>query len=364
MKQRKLMRGWQFGIIIALLVVMLSTMFMPAITFSESRVTKVVESVQKDIKNSTDEIGGNDEAKKSESYSPFIMMTKSKLTYDIVNTKAKVMMWVAYGLLLAVLIVTVLSFLLKWSKYISLITTAVYGAAATGIFGYMRFFYLKSLAKLGGLQETLFGKALSGITKILTGAVGKGLTELYSFGFMVAFIIAILILVVSIVFMFIGNPKKAEDYEDEEYDDNYAEDYKSLTGGDATVDWTSMQTEAAEEIPMPPKKQAKPIMQKRVGQVVCTKGISCGQGLMLPEEKKVIVGKSTRNANLVISNQKISNIHCSIRYNATRNTYTVKDHSTNGTYVNKVRLPKDTAMEYPAGTILSFADGNDEVTLR
>ena len=66
---------------------------------------------------------------------------------------------------------------------------------------------------------------------------------------------------------------------------------------------------------------------------------------------------------MVINNQHVSNIHCSVRYNAAHNSYIVKDHSTNGTFVNGARLPKDTAMEYPAGTVLTLADGSNKITL-
>lgn len=292
------------------------------------------------------------------------MMIKGKALQEFVKTNAKVMLWVVYVLLLVVLVVTILSFLLKWRKSISLIPTIAYGVIATGIFGYMRFFYLKSLVSKTTEKGSFLGNLAQ---KMLSKVVGDEFT--YSFGFMLAFVLALVLLIVSVVSMFTGNSKNEEAYADddkEEYDDDYADDYNSITGSDATVGWVSMHpdtTEAVEVQPQPVQK-VQPIVKPRVGQVVCTKGISVGRGLMLPEDKKVIVGKSTRNANLVISNQKISNVHCSIRYNAARNIYIVKDHSTNGTYVNQVRLPKDIAMEYPAGTVLSLADGNDEVTLK
>ena len=62
-------------------------------------------------------------------------------------------------------------------------------------------------------------------------------------------------------------------------------------------------------------------------------------------------------------NPNVSNVHCSIRYRANSNTYIVKDHSTNGTFVNGVRLQKDMEMQFPAGTVLQLADGSNEITL-
>ena len=114
--------------------------------------------------------------------------------------------------------------------------------------------------------------------------------------------------------------------------------------------------------PKPSKSSPAPKAQQ-MGQVRCTKGIAVGQGFMLPQDRKVIIGKSPQSANLVINNQNVSNIHCSIRYNPGMNTYIIKDHSMNGTFVNGVRLQKDAAIEYPAGTILSLADGSNEITL-
>ena len=109
------------------------------------------------------------------------------------------------------------------------------------------------------------------------------------------------------------------------------------------------------------QEQAQAAM--RMGQVMCTKGAAEGQGFSLPEQSKVIVGKSNLNANLVINHPHVSNIHCSIRYKAATNTYVVKDHSMNGTFVNGTRMQKDVPMEFPAGTVLQLADGSNEIKL-
>ena len=41
--------------------------------------------------------------------------------------------------------------------------------------------------------------------------------------------------------------------------------------------------------------------------------------------------KNPNKANIVFRNPHVSNIHCSISYNAQTNRYIVKDHSSNGT---------------------------------
>lgn len=116
--------------------------------------------------------------------------------------------------------------------------------------------------------------------------------------------------------------------------------------------------------PVPPPPAPKPVpAPPKSGRVKCTQGVAVGQGYKLPEDRKVIVGKSPQNATLVIHDQHVSNIHCSIRYRAETDTYIVKDHSRNGTFVHGVRLGKDVAMEYPSGTVLSLADGTNKITL-
>lgn len=113
-----------------------------------------------------------------------------------------------------------------------------------------------------------------------------------------------------------------------------------------------------------PQPQPEPIPVKpKYGRVKCTQGVAMGQGFKLPEDRKVIIGKSPQNATLVIHDPHISNVHCSVRYRAETDSYIVKDHSTNGTFVHGVRLGKDVAMEYPAGTVLSLADGTNKVLL-
>lgn len=115
--------------------------------------------------------------------------------------------------------------------------------------------------------------------------------------------------------------------------------------------------------PTPVPAPASVPVQQAMGSVRCTEGAAKGQGFRLPEGRKVVVGKSPQRATLVINNPHISNVHCSIRYHADKNTYIVKDHSTNGTFVNGVGLQREVPVECPVGTVLSLADGKNKITL-
>lgn len=111
-----------------------------------------------------------------------------------------------------------------------------------------------------------------------------------------------------------------------------------------------------------PKQSQQP--QQPMGRIKVTKGMAIGQaGYKFPATNKIVVGKNPKSCNLVVQNPHVSNIHCSVRYNAAGNTYIIKDHSTNGTFVGNVRLPKGIPAEYPAGTVLSLANGDTQVTL-
>lgn len=111
-----------------------------------------------------------------------------------------------------------------------------------------------------------------------------------------------------------------------------------------------------EEMPQP--------LEQQMGRVRVTEGrVRSERGFQICDGYKIVVGKSAQNASLVIDDPHISNVHCSIRYDAKRNMYIVRDHSTNGTVVRGERLPKDVPVQYPAGTTLSLANGAARIIL-
>lgn len=122
-------------------------------------------------------------------------------------------------------------------------------------------------------------------------------------------------------------------------------------------------TQRYDEDPIPVAKKPKE-PKVPMGRIKVTKGVAVGQpGYKFPETNKMIIGKSRQRCNLIVDNPHVSNIHCSVRYNAQRNVYIIKDHSSNGTYVNHVRLAKGVPTEYPAGTIVSLANNDTQITL-
>lgn len=307
----------------------------------------------------------------------------------IYNT-IRIFLWIVYSLAFILLLLIILSFFLKWNKLISLISVSVYGVASAALFGYLRFGlagYIESvIGDVANLGNKIMGAIFEGYEA--TFSVSKIIPCFYSLAFLLAFIVSLLIVISSIVSMFLGNRKVIPEKEvvispgsrlevgnpdswnvksDLNHDTNnlFVEPNFSMVNtqaktlaSQAIVNQNVMQVTNGQ-------KMKTPIIQKQapMGQVKCTKGVAMGQGVMLPQDRKVIVGKSPASANLVIHNQHISNIHCSIRYIAETNNYIVKDHSTNGTFVNGMKLPNNVEVQYPSGTVISLADGSNEITL-
>lgn len=322
----------------------------------------------------------------------------------------KIFLWIVYGLALVILLLTLLGFFLKWKKFIVLVISCIYGVIAAAFFGYLRFGLMGYIAGKAGdaIMDSQLGDVFNMAGDSLS--VSKVLSYFHSLAFLIAFIIAVAIVVASVLSMFLGKNTAyvpQGDWNDGPLDMGNGDGFPGFSdggmqggfgmdmqggfgvdmqgafggnkgpfGNDNTISGngfpgvdTKAQTESynldgdshQKISPSPlqdPVKQVSPM-----GQVRCIKGVATGQGFMLPEDRKVIVGKSPSKANLVINDEHVSNIHCSIRYHAATNTYLVKDHSSNGTYVNGVRLQNNLAIEFPSGTVLSFADGKNELIL-
>lgn len=100
-----------------------------------------------------------------------------------------------------------------------------------------------------------------------------------------------------------------------------------------------------------------------MGKVQCVRGSAKGQGFQLPANSKVVIGKNPGKANLVINDSRVSNVHCSIQYNAENNTYIVTDLSTNGTFLNGTKLQKSVPVTCQAGSRITLVDDSNEILL-
>lgn len=325
--------------------------------------------------------------------------TKSEMgeeTYDALNKKhnmTKILLWTVYGLTLVIMLIIILGYGLKWNKYIPLAVSTTYGVLASAAFAVLRFTIISGIKKeVGDLTKDFIGIKAKFIN-VDSAEIAYGFI---AYAFLLGLIAGGSFLIVSVISMFTGSQAE-EDYADELYPDGMDdwdrdwnrtrtsvshEDRGSGYSGDrqgvAPFDDKQSAQQGGEmqegrmpkTVPSPsviPKQKppAPPVPLVRSGKVQCTKGMTSGSaGYSLAPDRKVIVGKSPNQANLVIiNNTHISNVHCTVRYDSDTDTYIVKDHSTNGTYVNGTRMQKGVSMKYPSGTILSLADKSVEITL-
>ena len=447
MRQKKVLQVWQMTLIAFFALVIMVSMFLPAFHFNGKVVGKIYSYVVKNVKEETknsifsgviregladelekddiqkidDEIADleKDSGVKISSISPFRIMTHSLTgillgknadkddiedvkddlgeNYKTVNcgyTIIRVSLIMIYMFAFAVLLITIMAFVCKWSKMVPLIISMVYSVMAVIFFGYLRFGLMRTIA---GKVEASLGSLVNKIADIgslegSTAGFSKILSYLYSISFLLAFIVSALLLAIGIVSLVLNTEEEMigdgdftlydSDFQSDSFStyaitDSSAKSFESDEGSVKEEELFGFQgnnmsgSQAASVMPVTmaePDLSAAPAVPAAVtmhpmGKVQCTKGAAMGRGFQLPKDRKVIVGKSPQKSNLVVNDQHISNIHCSIRYNPENNTYSVIDHSTNGVFVNGVRLQKDVPVIYPAGTVLSLADGNNEITL-
>ena len=116
-------------------------------------------------------------------------------------------------------------------------------------------------------------------------------------------------------------------------------------------------------VPPAPKAETKAADEPRMGTVRAIAGVADGQGFRLPETNMIIVGTDSDRATWVIKDDRISGEHCSIRYKSSEDVYTVTDSSENGTFTDDTRLEKGIPTTLAAGTVLSLADGTNQIKL-
>lgn len=472
LKQKKTMKMWQFIVTEILLLVMFITMFIPMFSLTGNSLIKgtkkvfqnmelgalgidekaideylqqAAEEFDAEIKDYEKEFGVH-----ISNISPCKIMTKSFVDFlygdsvkenerDEIQERIdddetmqamqkgyktlKIVFWIVYVLILAVLILGIIGFCVKFVKYITLSINIVCGVFTVGIFVFLRFGVMGTIAKeAGDVVNEMLGFMAAALD--VEALVKTMLNGIYVVPFSILTIgIPMILLICSILFMFIGKPKTVQMQNGLE--DPFGIDYQEPEFGDVPfgeASYGEMQNDISDQVTVPMTdafemspfdnsfaQVTEPLMedeevsvispeffeeqvtvpmtedfaespfessftsaentgkdaaqQSAMGRVWVKQGVAKGQGFMLPQNRKVVVGKNPQSANLVINHPHISNIHCSIRYNAENNSYIVKDHSSNGTFVNGVRLQKNVAMEYPAGTVLCLADGSEEISL-
>ena len=292
--------------------------------------------------------------------------------------KLRLVLGVIYFLPLLLILLLVLSFALKWDKKISILPISIVSLLGTVVYGggFFTFsnFMNKKILVVPGREEFYFEPKLSA-EKYSDTILQTSKTIWNSFrgnGLLITGIIFALILGISIVVLVMNQNEMLSDM-------TYGADIDNvmpvepgvapeMPGGFVDIPTFPGENNNQAAADMfkeqnffePVKSVTK---EKPMGRVVCIEGIAKGKGCRFPEENKVLVGANPAKCSIVIASQYVSGVHFSVRYSAATNSYTVKDHSLNGSFVNGVRLQNGIPMAYPAGTIIVLADGSNKIKL-
>lgn len=101
---------------------------------------------------------------------------------------------------------------------------------------------------------------------------------------------------------------------------------------------------------------------QKTGGVTCVNGMYKGITFPISDGEEMILGTDPSCCNVVISqnNTYISRRHCTVRYSISGDTYTVIDHSTNGTFcANGQQLMKNAPKMLKTGDIIHLGDANN-----
>ena len=189
----------------------------------------------------------------------------------------------------------------------------------------------------------------------------------------VGILITIAVLVVYIgIFMLLGKVKvdiinnDAQEYENNMEDTNNYNESLEYEHDDEGTDILSGKgeityTEEPEVVEMPVVEE-KPVIEepKKVGHITAISGEEKGCSYPIEDGEEIIIGKDPKCAHIIVSNnyQKVSRIHCGVKYDAASDKYIVIDYSTNGTYINSItkgRLTKGVYTPLPKGTIINLS---------
>lgn len=101
----------------------------------------------------------------------------------------------------------------------------------------------------------------------------------------------------------------------------------------------------------------------RRGRVEVIEKFGENQSITIDSLNPVYVGRQTKKCNLVISSMDISRVHCVIEFDDSKRAFIVTDCSTNGTFFNGSKLPKNIAVIFNSGTVLSLANDKHKIKL-
>ena len=104
--------------------------------------------------------------------------------------------------------------------------------------------------------------------------------------------------------------------------------------------------------------------RKNYGALICTHGNYTGSIIQICPEKKILIGRDGKQADIIINHPYISRVHCSLLYHSDTMSYEITDYSSNGTFVHEgIRLVNDEPYLLKSGSELYFGTKDNVYTL-
>lgn len=101
------------------------------------------------------------------------------------------------------------------------------------------------------------------------------------------------------------------------------------------------------------------------GVITGISGTYAGAIFRLDPDENITLGRDPKTSQIVLDEQceLVSRTHCTVKGNVKTGNYSVTDHSTNGTFADGERIPKETVVIVPRGTIISLGDKSNSFKL-
>lgn len=101
-----------------------------------------------------------------------------------------------------------------------------------------------------------------------------------------------------------------------------------------------------------------------VGAITGVSGAYADAIFRIDHNENITIGRDPKTSQIVVDEgcELVSRTHCTVKGDAKTGSYSVTDHSTNGTFINGERLPKGVAVSVPRGSVMYI--GNRDNTFK
>ena len=105
----------------------------------------------------------------------------------------------------------------------------------------------------------------------------------------------------------------------------------------------------------------KEVESKAITTITGTKGQY--ENSIIEFDGSLTIGRDPNSADLIIDDNNVSRLHCTITYEPNDRTYIVTDHSTNGTFIGRERIEKGKSKLVPKGTFIIIGQSGNNFRL-